>query len=390
MPSSRVSSAAMLSALASRCSAARLRMAARLPTGVFLQPAKAAAAAATAACASTADDAWKRPTMSAVSAGLTLSKVRPDWQAVHSPSIWFRNRVIVGADAWRRSGGHVQFGQRQLFLDVIVIERGRVQQPHLRADLADVQAALLQLRRIGVLQHDLVAALAVDLVRDDMQVEELDLFVSELVLVAQRRGLLAVDRRHLRLQSDHKAGHGHDRILAHGHRIAPALQAARGGRHVVRVDHALARGAAGFGKADQQVGVAVATDLFLVHVGEQEILGFGIAVRRTGVDVAQVIRERADVVIVVLGPAREMGAGQLAAGPGHAERRLVGALAFDGFFKGGTEIFAVHQFGHDGGSWLAMWGDSVGWMPGPGGREIGLGMFVYYIQSISDDKGCID
>ncbi len=179
-----------------------------------------------------------------------------------------------------------------------------------------------------------------------MQVEELDFLVAELVLVAQRGRLLAVDGGHLRLQADHQRRDGNHRVLAHRHRVAPALQAARGGRHVLGIGHALAGRAAGFGEADQEVGVAIATDLFLEHVGQQKVLGLGHVVRRAGVDVGQVVGEGAHVVIVVLGPAREMGAAELARGPGDAEGRLVGALALDGALEGGAELVAVHEFGH--------------------------------------------
>ena len=197
-----------------------------------------------------------------------------------------------------------------------------------------------------MLEHDLVAALAMDLVGNDVQVEEFDFLVGELVLFAQRRGLFAVDRRHLRLQPHHQPGDRDDGILAHGHRIAPALQAARGGRHVVGVLHPRTGGTAGLRETDQQVGMAVTADFFLIHVGQQEILGFLVAVRGARVDVAQVVRKRADVVVMVFRPARQMGARQLAAGPGHRERGLVGALALDGVFQGGAKLVAVHQCGH--------------------------------------------
>ncbi|MNL52536.1 hypothetical protein D3C87_1757240 [compost metagenome] len=87
MPSSRVSSAAMASALASRCAAASLRIFARLPIGVVFQVPKAAEAAATAAAASRASEAACRLTMSRVSAGLRLSVVRPLALSHHSPSM---------------------------------------------------------------------------------------------------------------------------------------------------------------------------------------------------------------------------------------------------------------------------------------------------------------
>ena len=120
------------------------------------------------------------------------------------------------------------------------------------------------------------------------------------------------------------------------------------GGHVVGIVDALARGAAGLGEADQQVGVAVAADLLLVHVGEQEILGFGDSGRACAHRCSEIVRERADIVVVVLRPAREVRAAELAARPGDAEGRLVGALALDGVLEGGAEFHVVHQFGHAG------------------------------------------
>ena len=60
------------------------------------------------------------------------------------------------------------------------------------------------------------------------------------------------------------------------------------------------------------VGVAIAADLLLIHVGEQEILRFRIAVGHAGVDISEIICKRADIVEVVLRPAREMFTAELA------------------------------------------------------------------------------
>ena len=98
--------------------------------------------------------------------------------------------------------------------------------------------------------------------------------------------------------------------------------------------------------------MAVAADFLFVHVGQQEILGLGVGVGRAGVQVTQVVGERADVVVVVLGPARQVLAAELAFGPGDRKRRGVGALALDCVFQRGTEFISVHQFSHDA---LQVW-----------------------------------
>jgi hypothetical protein len=92
--------------------------------------------------------------------------------------------------------------------------------------------------------------------------------------------------------------------------------------------------------------MTVAADLLLVHVGQQEVLRLGHMVGRAGVQVTEVVGERADIVVVILGPAGEVRAAELAARPRNAERRLVGALALDGFFKRLAEFVSIHQFGH--------------------------------------------
>jgi hypothetical protein len=137
-----------------------------------------------------------------------------------------------------------------------------------------------------MLEHDLVAALAVDLVGHDVQVEELDLLVGELVLLAQRGRLLAVDRRHLRLEPDHQARYGDDRVLAHGRRRSTSSAGRAWWRHVVGMVTRVARRAAGLGEADQEIGMPVAADLLLVHVVQQEVLRVLVLVRHARVDVA--------------------------------------------------------------------------------------------------------
>jgi hypothetical protein len=93
--------------------------------------------------------------------------------------------------------------------------------------------------------------------------------------------------------------------------------------------------------------VAVAADLFLVHVGEQKILRLDMGVRHARIDVAEIVGEGADIVVVILGPSGEVLAGQLARGPGDAERRFVGALALDRVFQGIAKRGVAHQVGHD-------------------------------------------
>src|SRR5580765_7178580 len=83
------------------------------------------------------------------------------------PSLWKTMRGTARRFRSGESGGRVARGglghdvlERDVLRHVIVVERGRVEQPHLRPHLADLEAALLQLRRVGKLEHDLVAALA--------------------------------------------------------------------------------------------------------------------------------------------------------------------------------------------------------------------------------------
>src|SRR5436190_23447760 len=96
---------------------------------------------------------------------LVFSFTSPSWT---SPSLC---RTTFGMASGESGLGfsvlEVERLQRQLLLDVVLVERRGVEKAHLRAHLADLQALLLQLRCGGLLEHDLVAALAVDLVGDD-------------------------------------------------------------------------------------------------------------------------------------------------------------------------------------------------------------------------------
>ena len=94
--------------------------------------------------------------------------------------------------------------------------------------------------------------------------------------------------------------------------------------------------------------MAVAADLLLVHVVQQEVLRVLELVRHPRVDEREVVGERPDVVVVVLGPARKMLARELAARPGDAERRLRGGAAENGVFQGGAEVVGIHERGHAG------------------------------------------
>src|SRR5579872_5788925 len=138
--------------------------------------------------------------MPALTTRLVFSPISPVWVW---PSRW---RMTVGTASGHLALGHLELLDRNVLGDIVPIERGGVEQPHLRTDLADLEAPLLQFDRVGVLQHDLVAALAMNLVGDDVQVEELHLLIRELVFVAQGRRLAAVDRGHLRFETDHKTG----------------------------------------------------------------------------------------------------------------------------------------------------------------------------------------
>jgi hypothetical protein len=111
--------------------------------------------------------------------------------------------------------------------------------------------------------------------------------------------------------------------------------------------------------------VAVAADFLFVHVRQEEILGFGVGVRRAGIQVAQVVGERTDVVVVVFGPALQMLAGELAFSPGNGKGRSVGAFALDRVFQRATKFISVHQFCHDALQVLRGRGGPAGCCPWP-------------------------
>src|SRR5690606_35134960 len=67
-----------------------------------------------------------------------------------------------------------------------------------------------------------------------------------------------------------------------------------------------------------------------------------------GVDVGQVVGEGTDVVVVVLGPAGEVVALQLAARPRGRERRVLGLAALDRALQRRPELVPAQQFSHRG------------------------------------------
>jgi hypothetical protein len=197
-----------------------------------------------------------------------------------------------------------------------------------------------------VLEHDLVPALAVHLVGGDVEVEELRFLLREPVLLEEDGVLLAIDRRHLRFQADHEGGGGDGEVLADGHRVAPSLQPARDGGGVVDVHHPLARRAGRLGEADEQIGVADVGQLLLVHVLQQEVLRVHRVRRGVRVDVPEVVREGADVVVVVLDPAGEVVPFELSVRPGEGEGGVLRLTTLDGVLQRHTELGCVEQFGH--------------------------------------------
>src|SRR6185369_12295369 len=96
--------------------------------------------------------------------------------------------------------------------------------------------------------------------------------------------------------------------------------------------------------------MAVAADLFLVHVVQQEVLRVLVLVGHARVDQGEVIGERPDVVVMVLGPARQVLARELAARPGDTERRLGGGATLDSVFQRGAKVVGIHERGHAGSS----------------------------------------
>src|SRR5690606_22113986 len=83
--------------------------------------------------------------------------------------------------------------------------------------------------------------------------------------------------------------------------------------------------------------------LLLVHVLEEEVLGLGVLVRGVGVDIAEVVGERADVVVVVLGPPGEVVALELAVGPGLRERGVLGLAPLDRLLERDPELVLREQ-----------------------------------------------
>ena len=116
--------------------------------------------------------------------------------------------------------------------------------------------------------------------------------------------------------------------------------------------------------------MAVAADLLLIHVGEQEILRLDILLRHAGIDVGEIVGEGADIVVMVLGPARQMLARQRAGRPGLGEGRGIGALAADRGLQRAAQLVgiqdAIQLGGLDHDTSLLSWG-----RPQPGDSKTG-------------------
>src|SRR4051812_15905474 len=92
--------------------------------------------------------------------------------------------------------------------------------------------------------------------------------------------------------------------------------------------------------------MAVAADLLLVHVVQEEILCILELVGHARINAGEVVGEWADIVVMVLGPAREVFAREFAACPGDAEGRLGSRASLDGVLQRGAELVCVHEMRH--------------------------------------------
>jgi len=119
---------------------------------------------------------------------------------------------------------------------------------------------------------DLVAALAVDLVRLDVDREELDLVIREAVVRRERRQVALVDARHLGFEPDEEPGRRDVERLVR-HLEAPRSEPA-GRRELLLRLHLGAGDAARLREADQQVDVFGA-GFFLDDVSSRKSRAFG-------------------------------------------------------------------------------------------------------------------
>src|SRR5476649_7253 len=245
------------------------------------------------------------------------------------------------------SGGELLFRPR--LLQEGAVHAVEIETAHHRGFPDDTHAGRALLVGRGVLFDDLEALLAMFHIGQDVDREEGDLVFAEAVLLEQRRRGLAVDARHLALQADQQARQRLDEGLARLHR-APALQAERFGQQLavqLRVQHRLARHAAGLAELQQQVRVthrrrAAHADqtFFFGHVLEQEVLH--VLVRAVGVDRRDPLREVTDIMVVLLHPLAEQAAVERARRPGLAPRMHGRMPLLDGVLEGETECTLCH------------------------------------------------
>src|SRR5215470_9315927 len=182
---------------------------------------------------------------------------------------------------------------------------------------------------------DLVAALAVHLVRLDVDGEELDLVIVEAVLAGERRQIALVDPGHLRFQPDEQPG-GRD-VEGLSRRLeAPCRQRPRR-RQLARAFDLLAAHPAGLAESDQQVDV-LRTRFFFDDVLEQEITR--VRVGALGVDGRAPARELRNVLVMLAHPRAELRARQLAVHPPLGERIHAAVAGGHGVLELGAE------FGH--------------------------------------------
>src|SRR3954467_13160890 len=110
-----------------------------------------------------------------------------------------------------RAAARISFTESRsqiLLEDVRAVQAAHVLPAHLGGLAHLLQRLRAPLGRGRVPLHDLVAALAVDLVRLDVDGEELHLVVREAVVLLERREVALVDAGYLRLQPYEQPGGG--------------------------------------------------------------------------------------------------------------------------------------------------------------------------------------
>src|SRR5688500_5519573 len=128
-------------------SARRYMISPRFGAGVRRQSGNAVSAARVAIATSAAVPCWNRPMTSRVSAGLTLSKVRPLVDSHHSPAMKRRNVDGVAFDSARASSAVV-------VTSVQALERGRDGAATAEAQRRQAIAALAPVEFVEECRHD--------------------------------------------------------------------------------------------------------------------------------------------------------------------------------------------------------------------------------------------